>query len=388
MKLGIISDCIHVRDKTGRIGSYNHVFVVQMNALAAHFSTTVFCTPVIDAGPETPPLSYYTQEGISFQPLPEAGGKTWRDKWHLLTMIPRWFKAFSLLGKQVDLIYQRFPNNLNLPGFFYIYFKRIPVFATYTGTWDGYKGESITYRLQRWILRNVYPGPVFVYNNMVMHPRIFPTSSPSYSLKDWDAEQQMVEGKLHRIQNRPLNDALCLMSVGALTSYKNHMFLLNACVLLKKAGRPFELYIAGEGKLHNSLMAFVQTEGLQEQVHFLGIVPQNQLRTYYRKADFVIQPSIIEGYGKVPIEAMLHGAVPLLSRVSMHPFFVGSNKERGAVFELNKPENLVDALDSFVYDTSTWEKAILAGRDFSRNYTLEDWTKSILSVLIKNGIYN
>lgn len=387
MRLGIISDCIHVRDKDGRIGSTNHVYVMQMDALAAHFSSTVFCTPVIEASSEMPPLSYYTQEGISFQPLPQAGGKTWRDKWHLVTMIPRWFKAFSLLGKHVDLIYQRFPNNLNIPGFFYIYFKRIPAFATYTGTWEGYRGESLTYRIQRLLLKHVYPGPVFVYQNTLKHHRIYPSSSPSYSMLDWQAESANVELKLNRLQQRTDADGLHLMSVGALTSYKNHIILLKACVLLKKAGRLFQLNIAGQGKLRDSLLAFVREEGLQDQVHFLGVVPQDELRAYYRKADFVIQPSIIEGYGKVPIEAMFHGAVPLLSRVSMHPYFVGENGERGGIFELDKPECIVNAINTFVYETNAWNIAIRSGRDFCKKHTLEAWTKSIVSVLTEKGIY-
>lgn len=387
MRLGIISDCVHVRDKTGRIGSTNHVYVMQMNALASHFSKTIFCTPVIDEGPNTPSLSYYTQSGISFQPLPKAGGKSWRDKLHLLTMIPRWFKAFSVLGKQVDIIYQRFPNNLNIPGFFYVYFSRIPAFATYTGTWLGYKGESITYKLQRWLLEKVYPGPVFVYDFTVTHPRIFPTTSPSYARNDWEAESAMVDDKIARIKQRSGSAPLFLVSVGALTPYKNHILLLKACVQLKKEGQVFVLYIAGQGKLYDSLMAFIHEHELQDHVHLLGVIPQEALRAYYRKADFVIQPSIIEGYGKVPVEAMFHGAVPLLSPVSIHPYFVGNQNERGALFELQSPELLVECIRYYTNNLTAWVDALKCGRAFSKDFTTESWTNSIITVLKEKGIY-
>lgn len=387
MRLGIISDCIHVRDHAGRIGSTNHVYVMQMNALASHFSNTVFCTPVIELGPDTPPLSYYTQSGISFLPLPKAGGKTWRDKWHLLAMIPRWFKAFSVLSKQVDVIYQRFPNNLNLPGFFYIYFKGIPAFATYTGTWLGYEGESITYRLQRWLLKKVYPGPVFVYDFTVKHPRIYPTISPSYARIDWEQEAEMVEEKILSLKQRGENAPINLVSVGALTSYKNHILILKACVQLKKMGKPFVLYIAGQGKLYETLLTFIHDEGIQNQVKLLGVIPQDELRTFYRNADFVIQPSIIEGYGKVPVEAMFHGAVPLLSSVSIHPYFVGKNNERGALFQPGSHEQLLETILFYTNNIVAWEKAIVAGRIFSKEFTTESWTNSIISVLKEKGIY-
>lgn len=387
MRLGIISDCIHFRDKTGRIGSTNHVYVMQMNALAAHFDSTMFCTPVLDVRDDTPALSYYTQAGIQFYPLPKAGGKTILDKLQLVTMIPRWFKAFFLLGKQVDLIYQRFPNNLNIPGFFYVFFKKKPAFATYTGTWLGYKGESLTYKFQRWLLRNLYPGPVFVYDFSVKHTRIYPTTSPSYTMADWTAELDMINNKLHNIVNRKKETPLQLVSVGALTPYKNHHFLLKACVELKKQGQLFTLYIAGQGKLHAELLHFIEKEGLTEQVHLLGVIPQAELREYYRKADFVIQPSIIEGYGKVPVEAMFHGAIPLLSPVSIHPFFVGKNNERGAIFELDSHQNIVNAIMLFTLNEAIWKKAVLAGRAYSKDFTLEIWTQDIIKVLIKKGIY-
>jgi glycosyltransferase involved in cell wall biosynthesis len=388
MRLGIISDCVHVRDNAGRIGSINHVYVMQMNALASHFSETIFCTPVIEADADTPPLSYYTQPGISFQPLPQAGGKTWRDKWHLIGMIPRWFRSFSELGKKVDIIYQRFPNNLNLPGFFYVYFNRIPAFATYTGTWLGYKGESITYSIQRWLLMKVYPGPVFVYDFTIKHSRIFPTISPSYAGIDWVKESALVEQKIERIKHRTASDPLFLVSVGALTTYKNHILLLKACVQLKKEKQDFELYIAGQGILHKTLKNYIEEEGLQNHVHLLGVMPQEELRTYYRKADFVIQPSIIEGYGKVPVEAMFHGAVPLLSPVSIHPYFVGENNERGALFELQDPAQLVASIYLYTKNLSLWVNSLKAGRTFSKEFTIESWTDNIISVLKEKGIYN
>lgn len=388
MRLGIISDCIHFRDKDGRIGSTNHVYVMQMNALAARFESTLFCTPVVDVGPDTPALSYYSQSGIQFLPLPNAGGKTLLDKLHLIKMIPTWFRAFSTLCKQVDIIYQRFPNNLNIPGFFYVVLNKKPAFATYTGTWLGYKGESFTYKFQRWLLKNIYRGPVFVYDFSIKHPRIYPSTSPSYSLADWSAEQVTIDNKLKNLEKRGKETPVQLVSVGALTPYKNHLFLLKACVELKKQGRLFTLNIAGQGKLHSELQHFIEYEGLSDQVNLLGVIPQVELRKYYRKADFVVQPSIIEGYGKVPVEAMFHGAIPLLSPVSIHPFFVGSHNERGAIFTLDNPQNLVNCILNYTDNLAAWKSAIVAGRAYSNDFTIETWTQDIIKVLTKKGIYN
>lgn len=162
---------------------------------------------------------------------------------------------------------------------------------------------------------------------------------------------------------------------------------MKACVELKKVGQPFVLYIAGQGKLHDTLLTFIHNEGLQDQVKLLGVIPQETLRSYYRNADFVIQPSIIEGYGKVPVEAMFHGAVPLLSSVSIHPYFVGENSERGGLFELQSHEQLVQLIRKFTSNLEAWENALRAGRDFSREFTIEAWTNDIIKVLKEKGIY-
>ena len=387
MKLGIISDCIHVRDEHGRIGSANHVYVSQMNALASRFSNTVFCTPVIEAYPNMPPISYYTQPAIQFIPLPLAGGKTWKHKLSLFSTIPIWLKSFQTLGKQVDIIYQRFPNNLNIPGLFYVLWSKKKAFATYTGTWNGYDGESLTYRFQRFLLKYLYPWPVFVYDNQIQHTRIFPTISPSYSLLDWEKEVSNVNKKIEAIQQRSESKPLVLLSVGALTTYKNHIYLLKACEWLKNQNRPFKLYIAGQGKQADFLNEWVNQHGLREWVHFLGLIPQTELQAYYREADFVIQPSIIEGYGKVPVEAMFHGAIPILSPVSMHPFFVGSQSSRGALLDLNNPSHLLDILNTYTSNTQHWIATIEAGRLFGKTFTLEAWTESMVTVLKHKNIY-
>ncbi|MBU3676156.1 MAG: glycosyltransferase [Chitinophagaceae bacterium] len=387
MKLGIISDCIHVRDAQGRIGSANHVYVSQMNALASRFNETVFCAPVVDASNSTPSLSYYSQPNIHFIPLPQVGGKTWQHKLGIFKTIPIWFKSFRALGRRVDLIYQRFPNNLNIPGLFYVLWSKKKAFATYTGTWQGYTGESITYRFQRFLLKHLYPWPVFVYDNQLRHPRIFPTISPSYSFKQWEQASDLIQTKINQLEQHGAPSTLTLMSVGALTPYKNHSYLLQVCALLQKEGIAFELYIAGQGREETALREFVNIHKMDEQVHFLGIIPQTELQTYYRRADFVIQPSIIEGYGKVPVEAMFHGAVPLLSPVSMHPFFVGSNQARGGLIDLNEPQQCMDMLTSYCKNPSRWISAIRAGRQFCESFTLEAWTNSMLEVLKDKHIY-
>jgi len=116
MRLGIISDCIHVNTAEGNAASEVHIFVRQMEALAKHFDEVYICCP-FKRYDGTTPVTPYTNSAIHFVPLPEVGGNNLAAKFKLLSTIPTWWKAFKTVDKLTDIVYLRFPNNLNIPGF-------------------------------------------------------------------------------------------------------------------------------------------------------------------------------------------------------------------------------------------------------------------------------
>ena len=156
-RLGIVSDCIHFKNNDGKIGTENHILLQQLQALAAHYSSVTICCPFVNFDHKKV-ASFYTNERISFMPVPNVGGDGLLDKLKLLLVVPKWLTAFKKIDAVTDIIYQRFPNNLNIPGFFYFFFKRKKVFATFTGTWYDYDGEPKTYLFQKKLLRQYFAG--------------------------------------------------------------------------------------------------------------------------------------------------------------------------------------------------------------------------------------
>lgn len=143
----------------------------------------------------------------------------------------------------------------------------------------------------------------------------------------------------------------------------------------------FHLYIVGQGIELQKLQDFIDENQLNEEVTLTGQILQSELRKLYRIADFVIQPPLWEGYGKVPVEGIFHSAVPLLSDVNLHPYFVGENGERGGLFKYDDPQNLVSIIMRFSRNKELWRSAVVAGRKFASSFTLEDWKKSIIRIL-------
>jgi colanic acid/amylovoran biosynthesis glycosyltransferase len=101
---------------------------------------------------------------------------------------------------------------------------------------------------------------------------------------------------------------------------KGHRFLLEACRILDQRQVDFRCLIAGQGPLEKELKAFVQENGLQDKVSFLGMVPNDRLKEMYlqRSVDLVVLPSIVaedgqlEGIPVALMEAMSYG-VPVIS---------------------------------------------------------------------------
>ena len=370
MRLGITTDCIHYKHADGRVGTENHILLRQFEQLADHFQATTIACSFANLD-ESKVISWYTKE-ISFIELPVVGGKRIIDKLKIFTTIPKWINGFKKINKLSDIVYQRFPNNLNIPGFFYFYCKKQKVFATFTGTWEDYIGEPKTYRFQKWLLKKYFRGPVWVYTSHQGNDcRIKPGFSPSYSQNEWEEETEQVK---NRIRNISINGIpiLRLITVGTLIDYKNQMAILKACTILKSKGISFTLKIVGGGPMFKQLANYIKEQQLEHDVEMVGKKNYQDLRALYRQADFVVQAPLKEGFGKVPIEGLFHGVIPILNNLSMAGHMTGE-EERGFLFENGNELLLAEKLIDIKNKVSKLSLMIEKGRTFAKKQTLESW---------------
>ena len=383
MKLGIVSDCIHYKNEHGQVGTENHILLRQLQTLSSYFTETLICCPFAKYTNEKV-VSYYSSDNIKFTTLPVVGGDSLSDKIKLLRTIPLWLKGYKKIDAFSDVVYQRFPNNLNLPGFFYFFFKRKKVFGTYTGTWSNYSGEPATYRLQKWLLRKFFRGPVWIYiDKEKAGKKLFGGFSPSYSKSEWEEEVEQVTSRIERISKEGL-PVLKLITVGTLINYKNQLTILKACDILKRNNLPFCLTVVGDGPMFQELANFVTNNNLSEQVKLVGKKNHVELRQLYREHDFVVQAPLAEGFGKVPIEGFFHGVIPVINNISLAKHMTG-NGERGFLFDASKPENLAKTLMDIFENTSKLPAMISRGRDFAKSQTLEAWAENYYKTVVAFG---
>jgi glycosyltransferase involved in cell wall biosynthesis len=136
-----------------------------------------------------------------------------------------------------------------------------------------------------------------------------------------------------------------LLYAGNIKPHKNIVRIIEAFSALKtelkKDGKFADLrliIIGDELSQHPDLRRTVIKSGVQNDVRFLGFVPIEVLRIFYDTAKIFVFPSLYEGFGLPPLEAMAHGTPVVCSNVSSLPEVVGN----AAV--LVNPENVFDIM--------------------------------------------
>jgi len=99
-----------------------------------------------------------------------------------------------------------------------------------------------------------------------------------------------------------------LLFVGVLVERKNLAFLLRVFRLLHRSGRrDTALVIVGSGPLEAKLRRLARELEIADAVEFTGRIDEQKKIAYYRLCDVFVFPSLVEGFGMAPAEAMAFG---------------------------------------------------------------------------------
>jgi glycosyltransferase involved in cell wall biosynthesis len=117
-----------------------------------------------------------------------------------------------------------------------------------------------------------------------------------------------------------------LLYAGNIRPHKNLERLIDAFHQLRDSAR-FEhlrlLIIGDEISKYPTLRRAVHRYKLHKHVRFFGFVPESTLAVLYRLATAFVFPSLYEGFGLPPLEAMASGTPVVTSNVSSLPEVVG-----------------------------------------------------------------
>jgi glycosyltransferase involved in cell wall biosynthesis len=138
-----------------------------------------------------------------------------------------------------------------------------------------------------------------------------------------------------------------LLYVGNAYPHKNLEKLIVAFILIKRAFSNMQLVLVGkEDYFYNRLKDFVKNKRIEDIV-FTGYVPDNELGFLYRNAQLYIFPSLYEGFGLPPLEAMSQ-SLPVVS--SSHDCMREILGEAAYYVDCTKEEEIVKAVGILLQD--------------------------------------
>jgi glycosyltransferase involved in cell wall biosynthesis len=149
--------------------------------------------------------------------------------------------------------------------------------------------------------------------------------------------------------------------------HKNHLRLLQAMALLRdRKGLRLQLVCTGRayGPHHMAILEEVRRLGLEDQTRFLGVVSDELLAVCYRRARFIVFPSLLEGHSQSLLEALWHGRPVVAASQSSIPETVG---DAGLLFDGTDVEAMAEALErAWADDALMAELASRTGQDMER----------------------
>jgi len=185
------------------------------------------------------------------------------------------------------------------------------------------------------------------------------------------------EEEMERVKERYQIRGRYVLYAGNIKPHKNLDRLIAAFGLLKQ--RPGHedvklLIIGDEVNKYGSLRRSMETSGVRQDVRFFGFVPDHTLSALYRMASVFAFPSLYEGFGLPPLEAMACGTPVVTSNISSLPEVVG---DAALLVDPYNVEEIADGLARVLDDKALCSDLVARGRERVLHFSWERSVKAI-----------
>ncbi len=193
-------------------------------------------------------------------------------------------------------------------------------------------------------------------------------------LEYWSKPAKPVDSKNDWKIHKPL-----IASAGRITFGKGFQYLIRAAPLILRKFPEAKIAIAGEDFGYMSeLRELSRKVGVGENVLFLGLLSQDQIKRLYLDSDIVVVPSVYEPFGLVALEAMACGKPVVASCAGglMETVLSGTN---GLLFPPGNHEALASCVVSLLEDSELAENMARSNREEVKRYSWHNLAKRVES---------
>ena len=170
-----------------------------------------------------------------------------------------------------------------------------------------------------------------------------------------------------------------ILYIGTVEPRKNLPLLLRAYRSIHNSDPNFiPLVVVGQkGWNYDEVFQFVEDNRLSTHIQFPGYVPTEDIPAVYNAAKIFVFPTLYEGFGLPPLEAMACGTPTITSAVSSLPEHVG---DAGVLVPPGDEAALSAALLELIEDDGKRQYLSNAGAARARSFTWEKTARATLEV--------
>jgi glycosyltransferase involved in cell wall biosynthesis len=197
-----------------------------------------------------------------------------------------------------------------------------------------------------------------------------------YNALDERLASAPTDDDLQRVRERFLLTSPFILYTGNIKPHKNVERLIEAYSILRRRGvEDVKLLIIGEEvSKYPGLRRLVHRHQLHAHVRFFGHVPDATLAALYRMAAVFVFPSLYEGFGLPPLEAMAAGAPVITSNISSLPEVVG---DAALLIDPMNAAAIADAIARVLTDEPLRASLIARGHERVKAFS---WERSVARI--------
>jgi glycosyltransferase involved in cell wall biosynthesis len=177
------------------------------------------------------------------------------------------------------------------------------------------------------------------------------------------------EVKLKEVENKYKLPDKFILYVGNLKPHKNVDTLVKAVKYIKSTN---DIKLVIGGKVNDTLLKIIEDNNLHEKVQFIGFIDEEDLPIIYNLASVFVFPSLYEGFGLPPIEAMACGCPAIAANTSSLPEVLG---KEGITFEATDEKDLASKIDYLLANEDIYIKYSSYGVNRAKDFTWDELVK-------------
>lgn len=170
--------------------------------------------------------------------------------------------------------------------------------------------------------------------------------------------------------NFKINRDMKIIYVANLRWPKNHLFLFNVFLELKKKFGGLKLVLIGDGVDKKELVNYANLNELSNDIELLGYLSQEQIAHHLNSSYIYIHPSLHEGFSKSTLEAMACGLPVISSRVGNASRLLGDDEN--CICEINDIACFIKKTEHLLTNIDTWKRLSTYNESTAKSFSWEN----------------